>query len=206
MGALTLIAALSGALLPGCSSRMRFTSDPTRATIFVRDLEANSEIELGQTPLRMTVSEIQKKLGKSATSNNFYSFEARTQDFETSSMLVPFSRLLNFSTDVHLVLKPVEKNPVSEQAKRLVEYLVSAQKFLNQGDPSSAMIQVEKALTLDPEFEMALLFKGHLLYFQGKFTESLAIYNSLISISPTHPEALKMIRAVSSRIEKQGGQ
>lgn len=184
-------------LFAGCSSKLRVTSDPQDAEVFVHLPDQSERKSLGRTPLEIPWSDLSNKYGISPSSGDYLQVDIEKNEFKTDRILVPAHRTNSISTAVKVKLEPgISEGKVASQ---MIQLLFNAQKLANDKQFERALVELDKAFLLDSNFVRGLSLRGMILFLQGDLSESLKTYEKVTSIDPYYDDAIKMISFIRKK-------
>ncbi len=188
---------LTAILIAGCSSKLIVRSDPTDAEVFTRSPGAQEKNPIGKTPLEISTSDLERQTKISSSSGDYFELIVEKPNFQTDRILVPASRLGSMKTVISAKLIPGAKE--GSIASALVQNLFNAQTFLSHGEYERALIEVDKAIALDPNFARAYSMKGSIYFLQHNYAESLTWYEKALQKDPQIEDAIKMISFIKKK-------
>lgn len=158
-------------------------------------------VELGQTPVELTTSQLQEKVKIENNSSQYRELVIKMDGYTSQVLMLPPARFTTLKTEVFAKL---DKTPEDEKTKaeRMVQHLFNAQKFAQNLDYERAHREVDMALAISPEFVRAISMQGTLFFLQGKYVDSLKWFERAIEIEPEFSDAIKMIAAVKEKLNK----
>lgn len=199
---LVLISCLLGSTLMGCSSKLIVQSQPEGAEVFISAAGKGGSASVGTTPLEISESDISDKLQISPGQAGMVELTLKKDNHKTKSVLVPANRWGETTRLVNLTLE-AGKDSIKD-SQLMVQYLMNAQKLAQGRQFEQAILQLDKALTLDQRFPAALVMKGSIYYLQQQYAEAETWYKKALEVDPSTDEAIKMLERLKS-LPQAGG-
>jgi tetratricopeptide (TPR) repeat protein len=200
-GIFPLLSTMTMLSLAGCAAKVLVKSDPPESTVSFVVPDTHERKALGVTPLEITSKKIDELTRLSPGQSSFLEIVVEKEGFQPQSILVPYNRMFGRITELNMRLLVREK----EGAKyhELVQDLVNAQTFINDGQFERAEAEARRALKIDGDFIFAQLLLGHTFFLRHNYEQSLQCYELALEIEPGNREAQRMIteaRRASGRL------
>lgn len=189
-------------MLQGCANQVIVTSQPSEVDTTVYNPKTGAHYYLGKTPLKIPYSLITKEIGEVDTSGSLLLYSFNKEKYEDKRLYLPASRWNSLETVINVELE-LAKNQQDKnaQARELIQYLLNAESFLQQGIFDRARFEVERALKIDPYFSWSHILLGNVNYFEKKYDEALKSFEKALEFDPQNNQALKMIPIVREKLE-----
>jgi tetratricopeptide (TPR) repeat protein len=179
-------------LMSGCSSKFVVKSDPLQAEVSFQDSKSGEKKPLGKTPFEMPNTVLRQALGENLVSGEYFTLIVEKQGYQTEKILVPASRFETLITSLNVKLKQGDNAAEEKLAKDILNHLFLAQKLASSRQYERAQIELEKILTVAPEFPRALSMRASIYFMQKNYTESLKWYDSALKADPQMEDAIQM--------------
>jgi tetratricopeptide (TPR) repeat protein len=179
------------AFLSGCATKILVKSDPPETVVNFVIPETQEHRPIGMTPLELTSQKIDEYTRLAPNNTGFVELVLEKEGFQTQSILIPYNRLFGHYTEVNLQM--LTQRDLGGDYRQLVQYLVNAQQFINDGQFERAEAETRRALKIDSKFIFAHLLLGHSFYLRHDYVNGLKCYERALEIDPTNREAQRMI-------------
>jgi Trypsin-like peptidase domain/TPR repeat len=97
-----------------------------------------------------------------------------------------FALAIGLQLDQQIAILP------TNQTVNAVDYLITALDIGSEGNYQGAIVEVNKAISLDPKLALAYAYRGHLRTFQNNPNEALSDLNKAIALDPKSPKAYSL--------------
>ena len=184
-------------LLFGCTSHFKIVTEPPGVEVALRIRGAEKFEPLGQTPLEITTKQIEDKVRMSVNSGELVELQFNKKGYRTEYLVLPPSRMVTVQTD--LKVKMIEGAREGEIADTLLTLVDNSQKFAQNRDFDRALIEIDKAISMNANFIKAYNLKGTFYYLKNDLANSLLNFEKALSLDPKNQEALKMINFLKKK-------
>ena len=184
-------------LLQACSHAVILRSEPSGADIFVTPDGSKDSVLLGQTPLKISAAELEKKANHSWTTQDLMEFVIKKDGYKTDRVKIPGNRI--GVTEVTLYSKLEIGTLEGAVAGTALQHLMNAQKFANNKEFDRAHLEVDLSLNLIHDFPRSLSMKGTIYFLQQKYTDSLRYFEAALKQDPNLDDAVKMIAYITKK-------
>ena len=195
---LVFLAALAAfALTSGCVSKMVIQSDPPQADVFAKVEGKKDRVNLGQTPLEISETQLAEKLSLSPDSTQWIQLSFEKKEFTAREILVPSNRWGETQKVVKLTLtsSPEKTTLVNE----MLSFFFNAKKFAESKQFDQAHTEIDKALAMDSKSVRALNMKAGIYFLEGKLDEAKKYYRDALTIDPSSSDAIKMLEKIQNK-------
>lgn len=172
-------------------------TEPPGVEVALRIRGAEKFEPLGQTPLEITTKQIEDKVRMSVNSGELVELQFNKKGYRTEYLVLPPSRMVTVQTD--LKVKMIEGAREGEIADTLLTLVDNSQKFAQNRDFDRALIEIDKAISMNANFIKAYNLKGTFYYLKNDLANSLLNFEKALSLDPKNQEALKMINFLKKK-------
>jgi tetratricopeptide (TPR) repeat protein len=188
--------------LSGCATSFVVNSEPLQSEVFIYNSKSGEKKTLGKTPLKLTMSEVQKVVAEDVNSGEYFKVSVEKNGFVSESFLIPSTRFGTMVTTLTVKLKSGESEKEARIARDILNHLFLAQKLALTKQYERAQVELDKILADFPAFARALSMRASIYFAQNNFTESLKWYEEALKADPQMEDAVRMAAKVRSL---QGG-
>lgn len=183
-----------------CVSKVIIQSEPTKSDVFVRVEGKKDRVNLGQTPLEISESQLAEKLNLTPDSTQWINLILEKKEFTTREILIPSNRWGESSKIIKINL---DKNPdKSTVVQEMLSYFFNAKKFAETKQYDQAHSEIDKILVMDSKNVRAINMKAGIFYLEGKLDEAKKLYRDALTIDPSSSDSIKMLEMIQN---KSGG-
>lgn len=193
---------LSAVFAAGCAAKYVVKSDPEGVAVYYQAARSDNRIKLGDTPFELTEEQFTKTVSIDPHSVEYFELVFERQGFRPERLLVPGARFGAMSTTVSVAMKPSAND--GNIARDLLQMIMNAQKFANEGDFQRAHSEVDRALQVDAKFARAASMKGAIYFMEKNYGDSLKWYESALQIDSQQQDVVKMISHLRRRLGMEG--
>lgn len=186
-------------LTMSCTSKLKIQSEPADIEVFVAQQNSTQKKSLGKTPLEITYSDLNEKIGVTQNSGEFISISFESKDYDIEKVLLLAKPFGMTSTQVFVKLTPLKD---VSHARDILQKLHNAQKFAQAAQFDRALVDIDKVLEVDPNFIRALSLKGSIYYLQKNYDEALKWFEKALALDGSFEEAIKMIAKIKEEKKK----
>lgn len=185
----------------GLPKNVVIDSDPSKALVEVYEPKLKKYIELGKTPIKVTVQSIQKKLG---AKYEYIALRVSRRGHVKEHLI--YDTNMREQMSYLATLTPVEvwndkTNEMSSyMANKLTINIQRVNKEIIKKNFKNALILIIKLINEYPNAHVYYDIKGSILYLMGKRAESLTSYQKSLSINPDNYEAKNMVKKISREV------
>lgn len=179
--------ALSAGTLVGCSTAMlTLRSNPPKAQIFAGPLGTPTRNLIGETPLTISASDLEAKVGKPGP----VSFELKKEGFVPSRAVVTDLSSIDLALDLELVAE----NGLEDQEKlnAAINGLFECRRLTKVGKTAEALKLATELKKNYPQMAAAYEIEGGLYYLNKKYKEALDSYGMAAHLDPKNPAVARM--------------
>lgn len=168
------------------ADQLKLRSEPTDATIYVRDLNGTIKNKIGKTPYEGNIQEIASNYAKS----NFFILALEKEGYEGQSIL------LNdlFKSDIELSMNLVAKEDILEFRKldKSINDLFESQRLLRGQQYNEALALLKVVEKEQPKLSIIPEMIGSTLYLSKDQKGSLSWYEKAYRMNPENKDAFMM--------------
>ena len=171
----------------GCSSTsISLNTVPEQATVRVKPLGSGSAKELGQTPLNVLASDIEKDFGGSGP----ILVEFHKEGYQKQAVLVTDLAAKNINLKVTLDTLSGLDDPAEMNAQ--IETLFEAQRLVRVRRYKEAIKLIEQIKTKVPTLSSPHELEAGIFYISRRYREALDAYRKAVKLNPRSVEAVRM--------------
>lgn len=196
---------LALAFFYGCSSSIKENAElsistQTQAQVQIYDQVADKLIDLGQTPFKISQSDLAEK----SENADWVYLVVAAPGFVPEHILLP--KEASSSQKIRINLKQVEwwNDPSKGLGSRIVQQVgINFQKiyrFIRQGKLDDALTQVESVISEYPQTAILYDIRGSIFVLKGARDSAIGSYERSLQLSSDNPETAKIL----DQLKKQG--
>jgi len=193
---------LYGAFMIGlgscASTSVNFRSSPQKASVSVKPLGSGAQRQLGETPLTLNASEIEKDFNGSGP----LTVEFSKEGYKPVKILITELSSLDLTLDVEMQPASGLEDPASLNAT--IEKLFEAQRLVKVQRFDEALKIIEEIKKLAPQLSSSYELEGGVNFLQGKKSLALDAFRAAARLNPRSLEAVRMRDLLESEILKGG--
>jgi tetratricopeptide (TPR) repeat protein len=184
-------------LLCSCTTAVfSVKSTPLHAEVFVQNPNTGAKKSLGQTPLEMPIATVKETVGDDVMAGEFFTVSIEKQGYITQNLSIPASRFGTLVISLDVKLKEGEQKKEVRIAKEVLDHLFLAQKLALTHEFDRAQVELDKILSVAPDFARALSMRASIYFVQKNYPESLKWYEEALKSDPQMEEAVKMVSKI----------
>lgn len=188
------------ASLGACSSTsVNFRSSPQKAKVSAKPLGAGAAKELGETPITISASELEKDLKGSGP----LQVEFTKEGYKPTKILVTELSSLDLTLDVEMQPASGLEDPASMNAQ--IEKLFEAQRLVKVQRFPEALKLIEEIKKAAPQLSATYELEGGVYFLQNKKNEALDSYRAAAQLNPKSNEAARMRDQLEAALLKSSG-
>ena len=198
---LKLFIAMASALMLGAcaTTTVNFRSSPQKARVTVKPLGTGASKDLGETPLVISASEIDKEFKGSGP----IQVEFVKEGYKPLKMLVTELSALDLTLDVELQPASGLEDPASMNAQ--IERLFEAQRLAKIQRFPEALKLLEDVKKTAPQLSASYEIEAGVYFLQNKKTEALDSYRAAAQLNPKSNEAIRMRDMIEAELMRSSG-
>lgn len=168
------------------ADQIKLKSEPTDATIYVRDLNGTLKNKIGKTPFEGNVQEIASTYAKS----NFFIIVIEKDGYESQSLML--NDLLK--SDIELSMNLTAKEDFLDYRKldKSINDIFEAQRLLRSAQYSEAVTLLKNVEKEQPKLSIVPEMVGSALYLSKDLKGSLSWYEKAYRMNPENKDAYIM--------------
>lgn len=192
---------MTASFATGCSTQLKVTTLPEKATVYILKPESGEKKKIGETPIDLKDKELKEMFGSFGKPGEFVSVIVEKPEFQTQNLWLPLGASGVIASEINLQLKKDDKKSEEiKTAKQILDKMFLAQNFARTKQFERALIEIDKILQNIPELARALTMKASIYYAMGDFKESLNWYEKAINVEPELTSAVDMAANVRKRL------
>ncbi len=195
---------LAGGVLSACASNnFKVLSTPAQSEVFLEVASSGEKKSLGQTPLEIPISQLSEMVGPETANGEFLTIVVEKQGFVPQRLALPHSQFGTLVTQLDVKLKEGDSSKQITMAEEILNRFFLAQKFTLNKEYVRAQSEIDKILSVAPNFARAYSMRASIYFVQGNLPESLKWYESALKQDPQMEDAIKMIARINGRLGTQ---
>lgn len=176
--------------LPNCSGHLRLKSNPPEAKVELVQPNSPTNIDLGQTPLQLSNSDLTDK-----QSSGPYIIRISKEGFTEKEII--FSNVSGLQIDLNFELKP---EAVSSQTNLMIEQLFEAQALAQKGELDGCLKILNQLQKDFPHVSAVYEMRAQLYMLKADFNSAINDLVKVVSITPENKSAKLMLETARSRV------
>lgn len=168
------------------ADQLKLKSEPTDATVYVRDLNGTIKNKIGKTPYEANVQEIAASYAKS----NFFILVVEKEGYETQSILL--NDLLKSDIELNMNLPPREDILEFRKIDKSMNDLFESQRLLRAGQYADALTLLKALEKEQPRLSIVPEMIGSSLYLSKDQKGSLTWFEKAYRMNPDNKDAYIM--------------
>jgi len=186
--------------LGACSSTsVNFRSSPQKAKVSAKPLGTGAAKDLGETPLTVSASELEKELQGSGP----LQVEFTKEGYKPTRILVTELSSLDLTLDVEMQPASGLEDPASMNAQ--IEKLFEAQRLVKVQRFPEALKLIEEIKKAAPQLSATYELEAGVYFLQNKKNEALDAYRAAAQLNPKSNEAARMRDMLEAALLKSSG-
>jgi tetratricopeptide (TPR) repeat protein len=165
---------------------IKLKSDPTDATVYVRDLNGTQNFKVGVTPYEASINDLAANYAKS----NFFLVVIEKNGYESQSLLI--SDLLKSDLELSINLIPKDDVILYRKLDKTMNDLFEAQRLMRGGQYDEAVTLLKTVETDQPKLSIIPELIGSAFYLKKDNKGSLSWYEKAYRMNPENKDAYTM--------------
>ncbi len=176
-----------GGMLSGCATtRLSLFTNPQGAKVYAKPLGTGRFENLGETPLQVTGTDIEKQYAGSGP----IIIEFRKEGYQTSSTLV--TELSSQDLVINQEMVPQVGLEDLQRINAIIETMFECQRLVKVGRYDEAMTKLKQLEKEAPQISITYEMQGGIYYLLKKYPDALDAYRLSVRYNPRNAEALRM--------------
>lgn len=186
---LVLILVLGVAGLTGCATgKISVFTNPPEAKLYARPIGGGDLQFLGNTPMFLSASDLEKKFGGSGA----VYFEIRKDGYKNDNMFV--TEVSKIDLSIKRDLEPNRDRLAQEWLNRNVSKMFEIRRLVESKRLSEALSQIRQVKTELPLVSAVHELEGGILLLMGDYRSAVDAYRLSIKLNVDNTEAAKMVK------------
>jgi hypothetical protein len=174
-------------VLSGCATtRVSLFTNPQGAKVFTKPLGTGRFEALGETPLQVKGTDIEKQYEGSGP----IIIEFRKEGYQTSSTLV--TELSSQDLVINQEMVPQVGLEDLQRINAIIETMFECQRLVKVGRYDEAMTKLKQLEKEAPQISITYEMQGGIYYLLKKYPDALDAYRLAVRYNPRNAEALRM--------------
>ena len=193
------IAVVSFLILNGCAgSTFSVKSDPMQAEVFIENNKTGEKKSIGVTPLDIPLATVKETAGEEVMAGEYFTEVIEKKGYLSQKLNIPATRFGTMITQLDVPLKAGDQPKQIHVAGEILDHLFVAQKMALSKEYERAQVEIDKVLSISPDFARAFSMRGSIYFIQKNYNESLKWYEEALKADSKMEEAIKMIARIKS--------
>lgn len=163
-----------------------FQTEPTRAEIYVKTIDAEGFVKVGMTPASLKT----KDLSPGNDGSGPVLVELRKTGYKTKSVLITEMSAINLT-----IMRTLEVESGLDNQKDInwvIDNMFKVKKYVDKKDFDGALLIIQKLKKMVPQVSAVYELEGGVYYFKKKYKKALGSYRLAARYNPKNPEVIRM--------------